>query len=188
MKFDRVKGTLPGSVHYQLGYLSELRSLLHRAWNKIERSGTHLLVSIPIRTWSDCYDCVIWMFYLHVLVVQLIDEFGSFDRYIWGFLNHKPIVSRFRYPRHVPIKTSKAETISKDMVRRGLRCVGPTIMYTFMQVAGLTNDHLVSCFCFDKCVNMASTCPDNNKEEKPAEQGKRISVEELTRDVDAISM
>jgi DNA-3-methyladenine glycosylase I len=120
--------------------------------------------------------------------VQILDEFGTFDRYIWGFVNHKPIVSRFRYPRQVPIKTSKAETISKDMVRRGLRCVGPTVVYTFMQVAGLTNDHLISCFCFEKCVNMVPTCPANNKEDKSAEQGKRISVEDLTRDVDMISV
>ncbi|KAF3325838.1 GMP synthase [glutamine-hydrolyzing] [Carex littledalei] len=121
-------------------------------------------------------------------ILKIINEFGSFDRYIWGFVNHKQIVSRFRYPRQVPIKTSKAETISKDMVRRGLRCVGPTVIYTFMQVTGLTNDHLVSCFCFEKCVSAASTCSDANKEEKPAEQGKRTSVEELTRGVDVISV
>ncbi|KAJ4763348.1 DNA glycosylase superfamily protein [Rhynchospora pubera] len=121
-------------------------------------------------------------------ILKIIEEFGSFNRYIWGFVNNKPIVSRFRYPRQVPIKTSKAETISKDMIRRGLRCVGPTVVYTFMQVAGLTNDHLVSCFCFDKCVNMASTCSDTNKEEKSAEQGKRIIVEELMRGVDVISV
>ncbi|KAJ3698408.1 hypothetical protein LUZ61_002113 [Rhynchospora tenuis] len=121
-------------------------------------------------------------------ILKIIDEFGSFNRYIWGFVNHKPIVSRFRYPRQVPIKTSKAEAISKDMVRRGLRCVGPTVVYTFMQVAGLTNDHLVSCFCFEKCVNMASTCSDTKKEEKSTEQGNLIIVEELMRGVDVISV
>ncbi|KAA8541994.1 hypothetical protein F0562_023146 [Nyssa sinensis] len=50
---------------------------------------------------------------------KIIDEFGSFDKYIWGFVNHKPIVGQYRYPRQVPIKTSKADAISKDLVRRG---------------------------------------------------------------------
>ncbi|KAI8544192.1 hypothetical protein RHMOL_Rhmol08G0276700 [Rhododendron molle] len=83
---------------------------------------------------------------------KVIDEFGSFDKYIWDFVNHKPIVSHFRYPRQVPIKTSKADAISKDLVRRGFRGVGPTVVYSFMQVAGITNDHLISCFRFHDCV------------------------------------
>ncbi|KAJ7955640.1 Methyladenine glycosylase [Quillaja saponaria] len=81
-------------------------------------------------------------------ISKVIDEFGSFDKYIWSFVNHKPIVSKFRYPRQVPVKTPKADVISKDLVRRGFRGVGPTVIYSFMQVAGLTNDHLVSCFRF----------------------------------------
>ncbi|XP_057473309.1 uncharacterized protein LOC130761769 [Actinidia eriantha] len=83
---------------------------------------------------------------------KVIDEFGSFDKYIWGFVNHKPTVSHFRYPRQVPIKTSKADAISKDLVRRGFRGVGPTVVYSFMQVAGITNDHLISCFRFHDCI------------------------------------
>lgn len=83
---------------------------------------------------------------------KVIVEYGSFDKYIWGFVNQKPIVSRFRYPRQVPVKTAKADFISKDLVRRGFRSVGPTIIYTFMQVAGLTNDHLISCFRFEDCI------------------------------------
>jgi DNA-3-methyladenine glycosylase I len=53
-------------------------------------------------------------------------------------VNHKPILSKFRYPRQVPVKTPKAEVISKDLVRRGFRGVGPTVIYSFMQVVGLT--------------------------------------------------
>ncbi|KAK9072340.1 hypothetical protein SSX86_008774 [Deinandra increscens subsp. villosa] len=86
-------------------------------------------------------------------VCKIADEFGSFDKYIWGFINHKPIVNKFRYPRQLPIKTSKAESISKDLVKRGFRGVGPTVVYSFLQVAGLTNDHLVSCFRFNECVD-----------------------------------
>ncbi|XP_058186312.1 uncharacterized protein LOC131303453 isoform X1 [Rhododendron vialii] len=86
---------------------------------------------------------------------KVIDEFGSFDKYIWSFVNYKPIISRFRYPRQVPVKTPKADAISKDLVRRGFRSVGPTVVYSFMQVAGITNDHLISCFRFHECVMAA---------------------------------
>ncbi|BBH08607.1 DNA glycosylase superfamily protein [Prunus dulcis] len=81
-------------------------------------------------------------------MTKVIEEFGSFDKYIWSFVNNKPIVSRFRYPRQVPAKTPKADVISKDLMRRGFRSVGPT-------VAGITNDHLVSCFRFQECLNAA---------------------------------
>ncbi|KAM6602365.1 hypothetical protein CsatA_021974 [Cannabis sativa] len=84
-------------------------------------------------------------------ICKVIEEFGSFDKYIWSFVIRKPIISQFRYPRQVPVKTPKAEVISKDLVRRGFRSVGPTVVYTFMQVAGLTNDHLTSCFRFQEC-------------------------------------
>lgn len=80
--------------------------------------------------------------------MQVTEEFGSFDTFIWNFVNHKAIVSQFRYPRQVPVKSPKAEFISKDLVKRGFRSVGPTVIYTFMQVAGLTNDHLITCFRF----------------------------------------
>uniref|UniRef100_J3MGB5 Uncharacterized protein n=1 Tax=Oryza brachyantha TaxID=4533 RepID=J3MGB5_ORYBR len=97
-------------------------------------------------------------------ILKIVDEFGSFDQYCWGFLNHKPIVNKFRYPRQVPVKSPKADMISKDMVRRGFRGVGPTVIYSFMQAAGLTNDHLVSCFRFKEC-NEAPTLftSDTNK-------------------------
>uniref|UniRef100_A0A0D9WSN6 Uncharacterized protein n=1 Tax=Leersia perrieri TaxID=77586 RepID=A0A0D9WSN6_9ORYZ len=94
----------------------------------------------------------------------IVDEFGSFDQYCWGFLNYKPIVSKFRYPRQIPVKSPKADMISKDMVRRGFRGVGPTVIYSFMQVAGLTNDHLVSCFRFKECNEAPTLCTsDTNK-------------------------
>ncbi|KAK3021800.1 hypothetical protein RJ639_047155 [Escallonia herrerae] len=85
-------------------------------------------------------------------ICKIIEEFGSFDKYIWGFVNHKPTIGQFRYPRQVPIKTSKADVISKDLVKRGFRGVGPTVVYSFMQVAGITNDHLISCFRFQECI------------------------------------
>lgn len=93
-------------------------------------------------------------------MMQIIEEVGSFDKYVWGFVSYKPTVSNFRYPRQVPIKTSKADTISKDLVRRGFRGVGPTVVYSFMQVAGITNDHLVTCFRFQDCIAAAVAAAD----------------------------
>nr|GMD33880.1 probable GMP synthase [glutamine-hydrolyzing] [Ipomoea batatas] len=95
-------------------------------------------------------------------ICKIIDELGSFNKYIWDFVNKKPVVNNFRYPRQVPIKTSKAEMISKDLVRRGFRGVGPTVVYSFMQVAGITNDHLVSCFRFHDCIAAADASNTGN--------------------------
>ncbi|XP_024018649.1 uncharacterized protein LOC21396688 [Morus notabilis] len=107
---------------------------------------------------------------------KVIEEFGSFDEYIWSFVNHKPIVSQFRYPRQVPVKTPKAEVISKDLVRRGFRSVGPTVIYSFMQVAGLTNDHLISCFRFQECLATAeaSERDGGHNTETPREPTDRV--------------
>ncbi|KAE9616324.1 hypothetical protein Lal_00017570 [Lupinus albus] len=106
---------------------------------------------------------------------KVMEEFGSFDTYIWNFVSHKPIVSQFRYPRQVPVKSPKAEFISKDLVKRGFRSVGPTVIYTFMQVAGLTNDHLISCFRFKECstANAEAVAKEIEKasEEEPSEEG-----------------
>ncbi|CAI0420889.1 unnamed protein product [Linum tenue] len=88
-------------------------------------------------------------------ICKVVEEFGSFDKYMWNFVNQKAIVNQFRYTRQVPVKNSKAEAISKDLVKRGFRSVGPTVIYSFMQVAGLTNDHLVSCFRYHECITGA---------------------------------
>jgi len=118
--------------------------------------------------------------------MQIVDEFGSFDRYCWGFLNHKPIVSKFRYPRQVPVKSPKADIISKDMMRRGFRGVGPTVIYSFMQAAGLTNDHLVSCFRFEQCNAIPTLCTSDidrvnmKADPKKDEMTTKIYCEEIT--------
>lgn len=90
---------------------------------------------------------------LHVIHIrmQIQQEFGSFRNYCWGFVNHKSIRNGFRYARQVPVKSPKADVISKDMMQRGFRCVGPTVIYSFMQVAGIVNDHLLSCFRYEEC-------------------------------------
>ncbi|KAI7737841.1 hypothetical protein M8C21_020175 [Ambrosia artemisiifolia] len=86
-------------------------------------------------------------------------EFGSFDKYIWEFVNHKPIVTNYRVHHKMPVKTSKSEAISKDMLRRGFRQVGPTVIHSFMQAAGLTNDHLNTCSRHTVCAALVPRVP-----------------------------
>ncbi|KAK1395674.1 GMP synthase [Heracleum sosnowskyi] len=88
-------------------------------------------------------------------LLKVQEEFGSFSNYCWRFLNHKQIQNGIRYARQVPVKTPKSEAISKDLMRRGFRCVGPTVVYSFMQVSGMTNDHLVTCFRYHECKDNA---------------------------------
>lgn len=85
-------------------------------------------------------------------ILQIKKDFGSFDKYLWGFVNHKPIATQYKSCHKMPVKTSKSEAISKDMVRRGFRLVGPTVVHSFMQAAGLTNDHLTACPRHLQCV------------------------------------
>jgi DNA-3-methyladenine glycosylase I len=72
-------------------------------------------------------------------------EFGTFDRYVWKFVDGKPVVNRHRSLSTVPARTAQSDALSKDLLKRGFRFVGPTIMYAFMQATGLVNDHLVKC-------------------------------------------
>ena len=73
-------------------------------------------------------------------------EFGSFDKYIWSFVDGKPIVNKVKESSQVQVKTEISDAISKDLKKRGFNFVGSTIMYAFMQATGMVNDHLVSCF------------------------------------------
>ncbi|KAH1033228.1 hypothetical protein J1N35_045402 [Gossypium stocksii] len=123
-------------------------------------------------------------------ISKVIDEFGSFDEYIWSFVNHKPIISKFRYPRQVPVKTPKADVISKDLVRRGFRSVGPTVIYSFMQVAGITNDHLTGCFRFQECITGAEGKEVEIKEraeEKKPDNSVSVIESELSIAIDELS-
>ncbi|OIT38279.1 PREDICTED: uncharacterized protein LOC109239614 [Nicotiana attenuata] len=92
-------------------------------------------------------------------ILEIKKVFGSFDKYLWGFVNKKPIATQYKACNKIPVKTSKSETISKDMVKRGFRYVGPTVIHSFMQAAGLTNDHLTTCPRHVKCVALATQPP-----------------------------
>jgi DNA-3-methyladenine glycosylase I len=72
-------------------------------------------------------------------------EFGSFDRYLWQFVNGKPIVNA-RKGKDVPARSAESDAMSKDLQKRGFRFVGSTICYAFMQAVGMVNDHLVTCY------------------------------------------
>ncbi len=78
--------------------------------------------------------------------LKIQDEFGSFDKFIWQFVNDKPIKNAWENLSEVPTKTEISDAISKDLKRRGFNFVGSTIMYAFMQACGLINDHLTGCF------------------------------------------
>jgi DNA-3-methyladenine glycosylase I len=73
-------------------------------------------------------------------------EFGTFDRYVWGFVGDKPIVNRWRKQSDVPPTSKESDALSKDLKARGFKFVGSTIIYAHMQATGLVNDHLVGCF------------------------------------------
>lgn len=85
--------------------------------------------------------------------LEVQDEFGSFDNYIWRFVEGKPIVNRWRRQSQVPATSKESEALSKDLKSRGFRFVGSTIIYAHMQAIGLVNDHIVSCFRYEACKN-----------------------------------
>ena len=73
------------------------------------------------------------------------EKFGAFDRYIWNFVDGKPIQNRFKTLQELPAETEISRIISKDMKKRGFTFVGPTIIYAHMQATGMVNDHLINC-------------------------------------------
>ena len=82
--------------------------------------------------------------------LEIQKEFGSFDKYIWNFVNNKPIINSFKEFTEMPSKTEISDKISKDLKKRGMNFVGSTIIYSYMQAIGMTNDHFVWCICRQK--------------------------------------
>lgn len=80
------------------------------------------------------------------IFMEIRQEYGSFSKYLWGFVDGKPLINRYRRQGQLPAKTKLAETLSKELKGRGMRFVGPTICYAYMQSVGLVNDHLLDCF------------------------------------------
>jgi len=83
-------------------------------------------------------------------ILEMQKEFGSFDRYIWQFVDGDIIQNTWKLMEDVPAKTVISDAMSKDLKKRGFKFIGTTICYAFMQATGMVNDHTVDCFCFAK--------------------------------------
>jgi DNA-3-methyladenine glycosylase I len=81
------------------------------------------------------------------------EEFGTFDAYIWQFVNGRPIQNSWKRMKDIPPYTPQSEAMSKDLQKRGFKFVGPTICYAFMQAVGMVNDHVVDCFRYEELGN-----------------------------------
>lgn len=79
-------------------------------------------------------------------LLKVQKDFGSFSNYVWKFVNDTPIINKFNTLEEIPAKTEQSELISKALKKRGFKFVGPTIIYSFMQAVGMTNDHTTNCF------------------------------------------
>ena len=84
------------------------------------------------------------------LFLKIQEEFGSFDKYLWGFVNHKPIKNKFKKQSDLPATSEISEKLSQDLKKRGFNFVGPTICYALMQAVGMVNDHTSDCFLYKK--------------------------------------
>ena len=88
--------------------------------------------------------------------LEVQKEFGSFDRYIWSFVNNRPIVNKRKTLKEVPPTTPESDALSKDLIKRGFKFVGSTVMYAHMQACGLVNDHLINCHRYKAISRMAA--------------------------------
>jgi len=86
--------------------------------------------------------------------LEVQDVFGSFDNYIWQYVDHHPIQNRWRHLKDIPASTNESIQLSKDLQQRGFRFVGPTICYAFMQAVGMVNDHVIDCFRHKEIANI----------------------------------
>jgi DNA-3-methyladenine glycosylase I len=85
--------------------------------------------------------------------LQVQKEFGSFDNYIWQFVNGRPVQNTWKRITDIPSNTPESDAMSKDLIKRGFKFVGTTICYAFMQAVGMVNDHAVDCFRYEELKN-----------------------------------
>lgn len=86
--------------------------------------------------------------------LEVQKDFGSFDKYIWKFVNYKTVINKFKELSELPTKTKQSEIMSKDLKKRGFKFVGPTICLSFMRAIGLHNDHVIDCFRYHEINRM----------------------------------
>ena len=80
-------------------------------------------------------------------IIRIQEEYNSFSKYIWAYINNDPIINKFKSLNEVPTNTPLSKKICIDLKKKGFKFIGPTIIYSFMQAIGMTNDHLIYCFC-----------------------------------------
>jgi len=85
--------------------------------------------------------------------IEIQRDFGSFDKYLWEYVDETPVMNGFASWKGVPAETELSQKISKDLKKRGFNFVGPTIMYAYMQSVGMVNDHLATCFRYQQIVD-----------------------------------
>jgi DNA-3-methyladenine glycosylase I len=85
--------------------------------------------------------------------IKVQEEFGSFDKYIWSFVDGKPILNKWEKMADIPATTKESDSLSKDLKKRGFKFVGSTIIYAHMQACGLVNDHSTDCFRYQEILN-----------------------------------
>ena len=88
------------------------------------------------------------------LFLETVEKYGSFDKFIWGYVNHVPIVGHIENIADIPATTPLSDKISKDLKKMGFKFVGSTIIYAYMQAIGMANDHLASCFVYDELLKL----------------------------------
>jgi DNA-3-methyladenine glycosylase I len=82
--------------------------------------------------------------------LEIQEEFGSFTKYIWRFIDDQPVINLWKTEAEIPAKTALSEAVSKDLKKRGFKFLGPIIVYSHLQATGLVNDHIVDCFRYEQ--------------------------------------
>lgn len=90
--------------------------------------------------------------------LDIQEKFASFSNYIWGFLNNKQIINKWKTIQDLPSRSKESDAISKDLMKRGMKFVGSTIIYSHMQATGMINDHLVNCWRYKECILKNKLC------------------------------
>jgi len=85
--------------------------------------------------------------------LRVIEEYGSFDKFIWGYVDYTPISGHWEKMGDLPTSTTLSDKISKDLKKNGFKFVGSTIIYAFMQATGIVNDHITECFVYEEILN-----------------------------------
>jgi len=88
------------------------------------------------------------------LFLEIVEKHGSFDKFIWSYVENTPIASNCEKPEDIPITTEVSDTISKDLKKLGFKFVGSTIIYSFMQAVGMVNDHTTNCFVYKELLSI----------------------------------